>query len=74
MQTLKHIKEYWLLYAFIAQLVITVALNGADHENFEKRITKLEKSQNEEQIILTDIQTRLSSIETNLEWIKRNLR
>lgn len=69
MDIFKHLKEYWVIYVFIAQLIIMGAWNSFQHTDYEKRITALEIYQQDNQIILTDIQTRLASIETNIVWL-----
>lgn len=69
-----HIKDNWILYAFIAQLITTFVLNNADHLQFRKDIEELQNYRNDESIILVDIKTRLSSIETSLVFIKESLK
>ena len=71
---ISHIKDNWIVYAFIVQLISTFIINNADHLLFDKRITKLEDYRESETIVLTDLQTRLSAIETNILWIKERLR
>lgn len=71
---LRHLKEYWVIYAFIAQLIATFVMNQQDHLNFTERIEKLEHYREAETVLLSDIQSRLASIETSLMFIKERVR
>ena len=70
---LTHVKDNWILYAFIAQLIATFVINNADHIQFRKDITELQDYRKNETLQLADIQTRLASIETSIKYIERKL-
>ena len=65
-----HIKDYWILYAFIVQLVVNFTITGQTLEDHAERIQTLEKKQESEEILLSEIRTKLSSIETSILFIK----
>ena len=69
-----HIKENWIVYAFILQLVANYALNNADHLQFKKDISELQTYRQSESILLTDIQSRLVGIETSIKYIERAIK
>lgn len=71
---LNHLKDNWILYAFIAQLFTTFVLNNADHIEFRKDISELQEYRNQETILLTDIQKDLASIKTSILYIERTLK
>jgi hypothetical protein len=71
---ISHIKDNWIVYAFIVQLIATFVLNNADHIQFRKDITELQEYQNSEEILLTEIQKDLSSIKTSILYIERTLK
>lgn len=69
-----HLKDNWIVYAFIAQLIATFVINNADHLEFRKDIVELQNYRSAETIQLSDIQTRLASIETSLKYIERAIK
>ena len=68
---MKHIKENWIIYAFVVQLITTFVLNSADHVAFEKRLITLEQKQDTEEVTLTEIKSRLASIDTSLKFLTK---
>ena len=68
---IQHLKDYWILYLFVGQMVFSVAVTGSRLNAAENRLDTLESYQRSEQVTLTEIKTRLASIDTNLEYLKR---
>ena len=66
-----HLKENWFIYLFVGQLVFNFAITGTRITNAEERISTLEGYQRTEQVTLSEIKSRLASIDTNLEYLKR---
>lgn len=66
----KTLKNNWAItLAFIA-LVGSWAVTGYRLTNVEERTSALERKQESEEIILTEIRTKISSIETSILFIK----
>lgn len=77
----EHIKEYWLIYAFIGQLIVSYTLttqsiesNKISIEANQARIVKLEQAQDSEAIVLSDIKSKLASIETSILFIRERVK
>ena len=66
-----HLKEYWFLYAFIFQTIYTFWFNNFTIQNHTDRIAQLETRQNNEDVLLSEIKSRLASIDTSVEFIKQ---
>lgn len=68
-----HLKEYWFLYAFCVQLTLTWGFINNSIKNHEARIEKLESNQ---QVLInnvSDIKADISSINTSLKFIEKQL-
>lgn len=64
------LKENWLLIGFVGQFVLTFGfLQTTVHEN-RIRIEKLENNKVQDALIIAEINSRLSSIETSLIFIR----
>ena len=68
---ISHIKDNWVIYAFIAQLIATFVINNADHLAFNNRITKLEVYREDETKELLEMQKDIASIKTSILYIER---
>jgi septation ring formation regulator EzrA len=69
---ISHIKDNWFMYLFIGQLIFSYAVFSSRIEENDKRIVQLEEEQHANQVTLSEIKSRLASIDTNLEYLKRN--
>lgn len=69
---LQHLKDYWILYLFVGQMIFSVAITGSRLKAVEGRTDMLEAYQRQEQVTLTEIKMRLASIDTNLEFLKQH--
>ena len=65
-----HIKEYWIIYAFAGQLIMNYTVTNQTLKDHTKRIEKLETKAESTDIVVTEIRTKLSSIETSILYIK----
>lgn len=68
---IQHIKDNWVIYVVAGQLIFNIGISGIRDTNMENRISTLEAYQRQEQVTLTEIKTRLASIDTNLEYLKK---
>ena len=68
------IKENWILLAFLVQLILTWGFLQNSVTNHEERIKTLESERVSEALSISEINSRLSSIETSLIFIKEALR
>jgi len=68
---LQHLKDNWIFYLFVGQMIFSVAITGTRLSQAETRLGNLEIYQEKNQTTLTDIKARLASIDTNLEYLKR---
>ena len=71
---LKMVKEYWVILLVIGQFIFTVFTLQTGFKDHEKRIATLEQYREKEVVVLTDIQSRLASIETSILFIKERLK
>ena len=71
---IQHLKEYWLIYGFVAQLIINYTATSQTLADHNRRLIELEKKQESEELIITEIRTKLASIETSLIYIKDALK
>lgn len=68
---INHIKDNWVAYVLIFQIITSFVMNSADHIEFKKDIAELQSYNKDQQITLSEIKSRLASIDTNLEYLKR---
>ncbi len=68
---LQHLKDNWIIYLFVGNIIYSTAITGSRLSAAENRIDTLEAYQRQEQVTLTEIKTRLASIDTNLEYLKK---
>ena len=68
---IQHLKDNWILYLFVGNMIYSTAITGSRLATAENRIDTLEAYQRQEQVTLTEIKTRLASIDTNLEFLKK---
>jgi hypothetical protein len=71
---ISHIKDNWIIYAFIVQLIATFVINNADHISFNNRINKLEQYREDETKVLLEMQKDLASIKTSILYIEKSLK
>ena len=69
MDLVEFIKNYWAVIAFIGGVITQWAVHRGTLTDHERRIEKLETNEDARSIILADIQTRLASIQTTLEFL-----
>jgi len=69
---LQTLKEYWFIILFIIQFVYMVAFNASDHTTYAREIQELKNDKTSTQVILSEVKARLASIDTNLEYLKKN--
>lgn len=70
----KHLKNYWIIYAFIVQIIVGWTLVGARLESLEIITARHEIKIEANALNGAEINSRLASIETSLEFIKAQLR
>lgn len=70
---LKLIKENWIFIVVIVQFLYNVFTLQDGFDNHENRIVQLEKNQASEVLVISEINSRLASIETSLVFIKEIL-
>jgi hypothetical protein len=68
------LKENWVVMAFIVQLVMTWGFLNSSVIDHEERIDRLETSKEQNALIVAEINSRLSSIETSLKFIEKQLK
>lgn len=71
---INHVKNNWVIYAFIVQLITNYAINNVDHIQFKKDILELQEYRNSETILLTEMQKDIASIKTSIIYIEKNLK
>lgn len=71
---LSHIKDNWIVYAFAVQLVISYTITNQTLQDHTQRIEALEKKQEAEEVILTEIRVQLSSIQATVLSIKESIK
>ncbi len=69
---LNHVKTYWVIYIFIANIIMTYTLYGSRLTALEVRADKNDAVQTEQNNVELDIRTRLASIDTTLQFLKAN--
>ena len=69
---LRILKDYWFIVLFVIQFIYMTAYNTADHTLFAREITELQSQVKVTETTLADIRSRLASIDTNLEYLKRS--
>jgi hypothetical protein len=72
--TLKHLKEYWIVYAFAVQLVINYTITNQTIADHSKRLDMLEAKALVVESNLSEIKVQLSSIQTSLKFIEKQLK
>lgn len=60
-----YLKKYWTIFVFIATLIFNCAIYQQKASNLESRVTAIEAM---------NVQTQLSQIQTDLQWIKMALK
>lgn len=70
---LNHLVKFGAIYLFIGQMIITFTTNANKIQVLDSRLTKVEERQNQTEAILVEVRTKLASIETSLEFIKRSV-
>jgi len=68
------LKENWMIIIVIGNAIMTVTALQGGFRNHEERISKLEVYRDNETVVLSEIQSRLASIETSLIFIKEALK
>ena len=78
---LKHIKDYWIIYAFLVQLVISytvinqsIKYNARDIQTVSFRVERIEENEDGNALIIAQINSRLASIDTAILFIKEKVR
>jgi len=78
---IKHVKEYWIIYAFLVQLIISYTVinqsikdNTRDIEAVANRVERIEQNEDKSALIIAEINSRLSSIDTAILFIKEKVR
>ena len=69
-----HFLKYQAVYAVILSFVISYTLLGARLTSLEKDTLRAQIQVDSNKIILSDVNSRLASIETSLEFIKVQLK
>lgn len=77
----KFLKEYWIIFAFATQIVFNYAGYVAFKDSITKdftqvvtRVEKLEARSVSDALIVSEINSRLASMETSLRYIERLLK
>jgi len=70
----KHIKNYWVLYLFVANIIVTFTTTSSRLSALEARASKIEEYRDEEQIVLVQMQKDIASINTSILFIKENIK
>ena len=68
-----HLKAYWAFYLFVGQAIWTLWFANFTLQDHDKRIASLEQRQNSEDVLLTEIKSRLASIDTSIKYIEQTL-
>lgn len=68
-----HLKTYWAVYMFIGQTIWMTGFFNFTIADHSKRIENLEQKQETEDIILSEIKTKLASIETSIKYIEQSI-
>lgn len=69
--TISHIAKYYTIYAVIVSLIVTWTTMLIRLDSQHVRIENLEVQSHANEIGLAEINSRLASIETSLEFIKK---
>ena len=69
---LQHLKDNWIIYLFVGNIIYSTAITGSRLNAVETRTDMLEAYQRQEQVTLTEIKTRLASIDTNIEYLRKD--
>lgn len=70
---LNHLIKFGAIYLFIGQMIITFTTQSNKLQVIDTRLAKVEERQNQTDSVLIDVRTKLASIETSLEFIKRSV-
>lgn len=70
---LRFLKEYWFLLVFFAAVVIAWANLQSQVTTNTNSIALIQQKQEADSALIIDIQTRLTKIETTLEFIKNQV-
>jgi hypothetical protein len=68
-----HLSKYWVMYLFIGQMIITFTTNFNQLQVLDNRVDALEKKQDSNDLVSIEVRTKLASIETSLEFIKKSV-
>jgi hypothetical protein len=68
------LKENWIFIVVIGQFILTIGLLQTTVKDHEERIGQLERERVTEALSISEINSRLASIETSLIFIKEALR
>lgn len=66
---LKHLKDYWILYLFIANLIITFTTTSSRLVALEARASKNEQLHDNLDINILQIKTDIASINSSLKFL-----
>lgn len=66
-----HIKDYWLIYLFVGNIVFNVSSTASRLGMLEVKASKNDDMHETLQIDLTDIKSRLASIDTSLQYLRQ---
>jgi hypothetical protein len=69
MDAIDFLKNYWAIIAFIGSVVVQWVMQRGQLTDHQRRIELLENSGSQTSVILADIQVRLASIQTTLEFL-----
>jgi len=68
----QHLRNYWVIYLFIVNMIITFTTTSTRLNALEAQAAKNEITQDQQNQVELDIRTQLASINTNIEYLKRN--
>lgn len=71
---LKFLRNYWIIIAFIVSIIVQWTTVNSQIVQSDKRITSLETKTDNINDSQLDIQVRLSQIQTDILWIKENIK
>lgn len=69
-----HLKQYWYIYAFTAQLIINYSFVNNTLTQHEKRIDTLETKVERADLNLGEIKTVLAEIKTSIKYIEQKVK
>ena len=69
---LKHLKDYWIFYLFIANLIITFTTTSTRLAALEVRAQKNDQLHDSLDLNILQIKTDISSINTSLKFLTKD--